>query len=63
MMPGLEILRIKQCLKIIEKSYTTGVRSLPIVNEYNISNLSEKILRIILSYASFVNRVVWKKHK
>ena len=36
-------------------------RKLSLVKDYDIPNVSEKILRIIHSYTDYVNRKVWKK--
>jgi UDP-N-acetylglucosamine 2-epimerase (non-hydrolysing) len=33
----------------------------PIVKDYEVPNLFEKIVRIIHSYVNYVNRVVWQK--
>ena len=58
---GLKIERIIQGIKIIENQ-TTGIkRNINLVSDYNISNVSLKIERIILSHIDFVNRVVWQK--
>ena len=60
-MVGLEINRVRQGLKIIQKQSRSNKRTLKLANDYNVPNLSEKILRIIHSYIDYVNKVVWKK--
>lgn len=56
MMVGLDVERILQGLEVlkIQKKST-----LKLVDDYNIPNVSEKILRIILSYTDYTMRVVW----
>ncbi len=36
-------------------------RLLDMVNDYQAFNVSDKVLRIILSYTDFVNQRVWRK--
>lgn len=56
MMVGLKKERILQGLEILE---TQGKDTLRVVEDYNMSNVSDKVLRIIISYTNYVNRVVW----
>ncbi len=58
MMVGLKKERILQGLKVLESQRRDTLR---IVADYNMHNVSEKILRIIISYTDYVNRVVWEK--
>jgi len=60
-MTGLEIERIYQGLAIVEKQGRGNKRSLRIVSDYAVPNVSEKILRIIISYTDYVNRTIWWK--
>jgi UDP-N-acetylglucosamine 2-epimerase (non-hydrolysing) len=57
MMVGLRKERVLQGLKILE---TQGKSTIKIVDDYYVPNVSEKVLRIILSYTDYVNRFVWK---
>ncbi|PQD96172.1 UDP-N-acetylglucosamine 2-epimerase (non-hydrolyzing) [Pradoshia eiseniae] len=58
MMVGLTKERILQGLEILEEQ---GKNTLRLVGDYSMPNVSDKILRIILSYTDYVNRVVWSK--
>lgn len=59
MMVGLKKERILQGLKVLE---TQKKDTLRLVSDYSMPNVSEKVLRIILSYTDYVNRVVWRKN-
>ena len=62
MMVGLTAKRILQGLDILESQARGDKRSLCLVDDYSMPNVSEKVVRIILSYTDYVNRVVWKKY-
>ncbi|MTW87997.1 UDP-N-acetylglucosamine 2-epimerase (non-hydrolyzing) [Virgibacillus dakarensis] len=57
-MVGLKKERILQGLEILETQDQDTLRH---VNDYSMPNVSDKVLRIILSYTDYVNRVVWGK--
>lgn len=58
MMVGLQKERIMQGLAVLETQEATTLRK---VSDYSMPNVSDKVLRIILSYTDYINRVVWKK--
>lgn len=58
MMVGLKKERILQGLEVLE---TQQMDTLRLVRDYSMPNVSDKVLRIILSYIDYVNRVVWRK--
>ena len=58
MMVGLNKERIIQGLAVLETQKKNTLRT---VVDYSMPNVSEKVLRIILSYTDYVNRVVWGK--
>ena len=58
MMVGLKKERILQGLEILVAQTKDTLR---LVEDYSMPNVSEKVLRVILSYTDYVNRVVWSK--
>ncbi|MDQ6420673.1 UDP-N-acetylglucosamine 2-epimerase (non-hydrolyzing) [Paenibacillus sp. LHD-117] len=58
MLVGLEKERILQGLEILSAQNKDTLRQ---VSDYSMPNVSDKVLRIILSYTDYVNRVVWEK--
>jgi len=62
MMVGLEVDRVRQGLRILETQLRGEERSLRLVADYSMPNVSDKVVRIVHSYTDYVNRVVWKKY-
>lgn len=73
MMVGLDPERIMQGLQHLQHQDTSprsaqtvtrhpSLVTLRPVADYSMPNVSEKVVRIILSYTDYINRVVWKKH-
>lgn len=62
MMTGLGAERVLQALQVLEHQSRGEERSLRLVADYSMPNVSEKVVRIIHSYTDYVNRVVWKKY-
>jgi UDP-N-acetylglucosamine 2-epimerase (non-hydrolysing) len=61
MMVGLSPERILQGLVQLQQQKTGEERNYRPVSDYSMPNVSEKMVRIILSYTDYVNRVVWSK--
>lgn len=61
MFVGLDVNRVLQGLEVLASQPRGAERSLRMVNDYATANVSDKVLRIILSYTDFVNRKVWHK--
>jgi UDP-N-acetylglucosamine 2-epimerase (non-hydrolysing) len=62
MLVGLEVDRVRQGLTILARQQRAENRDLMLVADYNIPNVSAKVVRIVHSYTDYVNRVVWKKY-
>lgn len=61
MFVGLSIERVFQGLAILETQPRGEERLLNLVGDYTVSNVSDKVLRIIQSYTDYIDRKVWKK--
>lgn len=62
MMTGMEWNRIHEALTVLDSQMRGRNRSLRLVGDYDVPNVSDKVVRIILSYTDYVNRTVWKRH-
>jgi len=60
-MVGLSLISVNQALEVLESQPRGESRLLRLVNDYSPQNVSDKVLRIILSYTGFVNRKVWRE--
>lgn len=61
MLTGLNVERVMQGLDILDVQPRGEHRLLREVSDYTIDNVSQKVLRIIVSYTDYVNRTVWNK--
>jgi UDP-N-acetylglucosamine 2-epimerase (non-hydrolysing) len=61
MMVGLSPERIMQGLLQLQQQEVGKTRNFRSVADYSMPNVSQKMVRIILSYTDYVNRVVWSK--
>ncbi len=61
MLTGFNLERIKQALNVLETQGRGDKRTLRLVNDYSMPNVSEKVIRIIVSYTDYIKRVVWQE--
>ena len=59
-MSGLNKKRIIESIDIVTKLYKDGITP-NIIDDYNVDNVSQKVVKIIFSYIDYVNRNIWKK--
>lgn len=62
MMTGLSLERVRQGLAILQTQSRGSDRSLRLVADYGMPNVSDKVVRIIHSYTDYVKRVVWRQY-
>ncbi|ALS31860.1 UDP-N-acetylglucosamine 2-epimerase (non-hydrolysing) [Pseudoalteromonas translucida KMM 520] len=62
MFTGMNVERILQAIEILDKQLRGEHRLINKVQNYIAPNVSDKVLRTIISYTDYVNRVVWKKY-
>jgi UDP-N-acetylglucosamine 2-epimerase (non-hydrolysing) len=61
MMVGLNSERVLSAIKILATQSRGAERSIQLVNDYAVTNVSDKIVRILMSYTDYINQKIWKK--
>jgi len=62
MFSSFDLNKLEQAIDILKSQKRGNQRTLNVIKDYETSNVSEKIIRIILSYTEFVNKRTWKKY-
>ena len=62
-MSGLKADRVLDAVRVITQSYDKIGSCHEMVSDYEGGLVSQKVLRIVLSYTDFVNRVVWSRNE
>lgn len=61
-MAGLESQDILDAIKIVTGQWQEKRDVVHLVKDYDVDNVSQKVVRIIVSYVDYVKRTVWKKY-
>lgn len=59
---GLNPQKVMEAINITVSQYEEVAKPFRIVADYDVDNVSKKVVKIILSYIAYVNREVWKKY-
>jgi len=62
MLTGLSSERIFQAIAVLADQPRGAVRVMQPVRDYNVTNVSDKVLRVVMSYTGYVRRVVWHEY-
>jgi len=60
-MCGLKASSIINAIKTVSSQYSKVNRQFKIIPDYDVDNVSKKVVRIIMSYTNYINRTVWHK--
>jgi len=61
-MTGLDYTRVLQGVELLIKQEYSNDCVIKLVNDYSMPNVSDKVVRIILSYTDYINRKIWRKN-
>lgn len=61
-MSGVHSTRVLQALEVLEDQSRGRDRAFRMVADYSMPNVSDKVLRILLSYVDYINRTVWRDY-
>jgi UDP-N-acetylglucosamine 2-epimerase len=60
-MSGLKTEKIIDAINIVTDQYSNNKNIFKLIPDYNVDNVSKKVVRIIISYIEYINRTVWFK--
>lgn len=60
-MSGLKKERVLDAVRVIIAQYDKSQRVMHAVEDYEAGPVSKQVLRVVLSYVDYVNRIVWSK--
>jgi len=60
-MTGLNKINIMSGIEVLKNQKRENYRTINLPDDYNVNNVSDKVVRIILSYIDYVNRKIWFK--
>lgn len=60
-MSGLHSGTVLKSIEVVVAHYAGSARPFRMIPDYDTDNVSQKVLRIIMSYTEYVNRTVWSK--
>lgn len=60
-MTGLEKENILSAIKCVTEQFDLDNNVIRTVTDYDVDNVAEKVVRIIMSYTGYINRTVWRK--
>lgn len=60
-MSGLDPIHVLDAIAVVMEHYADGGRPFRLLTDYDVDNVSRKVLRIIMSYTDYVNRTVWRR--
>ncbi len=60
-MCGYKSDRVLKAVEVVASQYLANKKLIRIVKDYDVDNVAEKVVRIILSYTDYVNDRIWRK--
>ena len=61
-MSGLKKERVLDAVRVVTAQYRASPRNISPVADYENPNVSQQVLRVVLSYRDYVKRTVWKEN-
>ena len=61
-MAGLESADVLNAINIVTGQWQENHDVVHLVKDYDVNNVSQKVVRIIVSYVDYIRRTVWKKY-